>query len=92
MTVKQLGLTAKLQRFIASEIKAGRYRNESEVVQAGLEILKQHQKYQKLKAQVRTGVDDYEAGRYTIMKSSADIKAHGDKLRALAGKGRSSRT
>jgi antitoxin ParD1/3/4 len=42
MPTRNVNLTDRFDRFVADEIKAGRYRNASEVMRAGLRLLEQH--------------------------------------------------
>lgn len=76
MPVKQLTLTAKHKRFIASELKAGRYRSESEVLQAGLDLLRQQKKEQSLQEMIEAGINAADAGRVIRFTSEADLRKH----------------
>ena len=76
MPVKQLALTAKQKRFIASEVKAGRYRSESEVLQAGLDLLQQQKKEQTLQEMIEAGIEDADAGRVIRFTSDEDLRQH----------------
>ncbi len=44
-----ISLTEKLERFIAEQVKAGRYRSASEVVREALRLLQGHEEVQRLK-------------------------------------------
>ncbi len=81
MPVKQIDVTAKQQKFIAEEVKAGRYRDESEVLLAGLDLLlKERRQTETLKKMIQVGIDDADAGRGVVLKSRADLKSYGDRI------------
>ncbi len=81
MPVKLFDVTAKQLRFISAEIKAGRYRDENEVLQAGLTLLqKQHKQRQTLTEMIHKGIDDADAGRGVTLKSPDEIKAFGKRV------------
>ena len=70
MSTRNVSLTAPLDRFIDERVDSGDYQNASEVVRAGLRLLKQQteedrQRLERLRALIQEGVDDMEAGRYT---------------------------
>jgi putative addiction module CopG family antidote len=77
MTIKQLGLTARQQRFIASEIKAGRYRSEQEIIQAGIKVLQQQQlarqKATRLREAIQKGIDQADRGQGVLLKNREEI-------------------
>lgn len=83
MPVKQVDVTTRQQRFIASQIKAGRYRDENEVLRAGLALLEKQQRVQKretLAEMIKKGEDDVLAGRVTSLTSSDEIRDHGKRM------------
>ena len=51
MPTRNINLTERFDQFVAAEIEAGRYRNASEVMRAGLRLLEQqkHEDREKLK-------------------------------------------
>ncbi len=77
MTVKQLGLPVRMQRFIASEIKAGRYRSEQELIQAGIKLLEQEQKVMqkqsRLQEAIQKGIDQADRGQGVLLRSRDEI-------------------
>jgi putative addiction module CopG family antidote len=79
MPVKQIDLTAKQARFISSEIKSGRYRDESEVLQAGLELLarkkRSESKRQTLRELIQPAMDELDAGLGVKLNSRAELTA-----------------
>ena len=44
-----ISLTDKLERFVAEQVKAGRYQSASEVVRDALRLLQEHEEVQRLK-------------------------------------------
>jgi putative addiction module CopG family antidote len=81
MTVKSLPLTASQKRFISSEIKAGRYQDEQEMLLAGLTLLERQKKYEELVAMVQEGLDDVGQGRVAKLSAIEAVKRHGQILR-----------
>jgi antitoxin ParD1/3/4 len=62
MPTRNVNLTPRLDRFIASKVKQGLYENASEVVRAALRNLEQEEKLYKAKlAAVRAAVDEGDA-------------------------------
>jgi antitoxin ParD1/3/4 len=64
-----VSLTPELESVVAQKIQSGMYNSASEVIREGLRLLQQRDdlreaKLQALRAEVRQGVDDLEAGRY----------------------------
>ena len=51
MPTRNVNLTDHFNRFVEAELSAGRYRNASEVMRAGLRLLEQHtrEEHEKLK-------------------------------------------
>jgi antitoxin ParD1/3/4 len=49
MATQNVSLSAKQSKFIRQRVRGGDYRNASEVVRAGLRLLKQHEEEEKLK-------------------------------------------
>ena len=53
--------------FIKTQVAEGRYGSASEVVREALRRMEEeHQKFEALKSHIQEGLDDAEAGRYTI--------------------------
>lgn len=53
MATKSYQLSAESQQFIANEIKAGRYQDERVVLQAGLSLLEEQSRRQRMKDTLR---------------------------------------
>jgi len=83
-----LSLTDELEAWIDERVKSGLYRSSSEVVREALRLLKEQEELkslrrQELRAMIREGVDDLDAGRSRTLDDDviADIKAKGRRLR-----------
>jgi antitoxin ParD1/3/4 len=68
MATRNINLTDALDRFVAELIQSGSYQNASEVVRAGLRLLKAEEetrarKLAALNAAIQEGLDDVAAGR-----------------------------
>lgn len=75
MATRNINLTDALDRFVAKKVESGAYQNASEVVRAGLRLLQAEEaeraaRLKRLKAEIQKGVDDIEAGRYTVYESA----------------------
>lgn len=58
-----ISLTEKLERFIAEQVKAGRYQSASEVVREALRLLQGHEEVQRLKLKaLRAAIEEGLAG------------------------------
>ena len=69
MATRNISLTEPLDRFIDERVESGDFQNASEVVRAGLRLLRRQteedsQKLERLRALVQEGMNDIEAGRY----------------------------
>ena len=84
MPVKQLDLSAKQKRFIASEIKAGRYRDQNQILLAGLELLAKRQRIEKKRAMLREliqpALDQLDRGEGKTFHTREELSAHLDDL------------
>lgn len=88
MSVKQLELSAKQKEFIASEIKAGRYRDQNQILLAGLELLAKRQRIEKKRAMLREliqpALDQLDRGECTTFHTKEELTAHFDALKEKA--------
>lgn len=65
---KTVALGDHFEKFIADQVSAGRYNNDSEVVRAGLRLLEEHElKLRELRALIDEGDRAYAEGRYTTI-------------------------
>jgi antitoxin ParD1/3/4 len=69
VATRNISLTEPLDRFIDERVESGDFQNASEVVRAGLRLLRRQteedsQKLERLRALVQEGMNDIEAGRY----------------------------
>jgi len=62
MPTRNVNLTDKLDRFVATKVKSGRYENASEVVRAGLRTLEREEREHEAKlAALRSAIDEGDA-------------------------------
>ena len=69
MATRNVNLTDTLDRFVEDRVHSGDFQNASEVVRAGLRLLKAQAEREQLKldrfrALVQAGLDDLEGGRF----------------------------
>jgi antitoxin ParD1/3/4 len=94
MPTKNVNLSEQQSKFIRQSIDAGRYRNASEVVRAGLRLLEQHTRQDKLKLQTlrrlaKDAFDEIDRGDFEIVDpenldefiAKVDAKARASKSR-----------
>jgi antitoxin ParD1/3/4 len=82
-----VSLTPELERYITQKIESGLYQTASEVVRAGLRLLKEkeelHQRtLEELRREIQIGIDEADRGEL----SSLDAKGTLKRLRAARGK------
>lgn len=85
MSTQQLELSEHNSEFVLRCILDGRYKNANEVVEAGLRLLEAREeedrlKLERLRAEVRIGMDDLEAGRYVEVNSVGELDAFLDEI------------
>ncbi len=62
MPTRNVNLTDKLDRFVATKVKTGRYENASEVVRAGLRTLEREEReYEAKLVALRSAIDEGDA-------------------------------
>ena len=86
MSSLNIKLNETHDRFVEDRVASGEFRNASEVVSAGLQLLKaradrEEAKIDRFRALVQVGLDDLEAGRHTDV---TDIGLWFDELEAKA--------
>lgn len=83
-----LQLSDKQKRFIAQEIKSGRYRTENEVLLAGLELMAKKQrverKRQAIRELIQPAIDELDAGGGIRVNSREELTALMKDLRRQA--------
>jgi antitoxin ParD1/3/4 len=85
MPSRNVSLTDHYDEFIDRSVDDGRYKNASEVIRAGLQLLEQRDaenrlKLDMLRAEARKGMDDYQKGRVTDITNEADRAAFWDEV------------
>jgi antitoxin ParD1/3/4 len=85
MPTRNVNLTESFDDFITKEIEAGRYRNASEVMRAGLRLLQQQTaedgaKLAALRRLAKTGLDQLDQGRGVEFTTSKELAKHLDGL------------
>ena len=85
MPTQNVNLTQQQADFIRERIAAGDYQSVSEVVRAGLRLLKerddaQEAKLKWLRGEIQKGLDDIEAGRYVELNTEEDYRAFREEL------------
>jgi antitoxin ParD1/3/4 len=81
MPARNVNLTESFDVFVDEQIKAGRYRNASEVMRAGLRLLQQQTaeggaKLDALRRLAKTGLDQLDQGRGIEFTSAKDLARH----------------
>ena len=81
MPTRNVVLTPHQASFVEQLVDSGRYQNASEVLREGLRLVEQRERddavrLKVLREAVVLGIEDIEAGRYTTMDSTADLRAH----------------
>ncbi len=69
MATRNVVLPSQLDSFVEERVRSGAYQNASEVVRAGLRLLKAEEedhaaKLERLKAAIQVGLDDLDNGRF----------------------------
>ncbi len=88
---KSVALGDYFEKFVAEQVSAGRFNNESEVVRAGLRLLEEHElKLKELRALIEEGERDLSEGRYAVVDDpkafAEDIISRGQARAAAAKK------
>ena len=92
MTTQHVELSERDSEFVRQCVLEGRYKDANEVVAAGLRLLEERQEeerlqLERLRAEVKKGMDDLEAGRYVEVNSPEELQTHFDKLNQEALRG-----
>src|SRR5690348_15127571 len=88
MPTKNVVVTQRQAKMIDRLVSSGQYQNASEVLREGLRLIEERTREEKAKLRalreaIQVGIDDLEAGRYTALRSSEEIRQH---LKSLADK------
>ena len=92
MPTQNVNLSPQQSKFIKSRVKQGRFRNASEVVRAGLRLLEQQDKEDRLKLEklrqaVKKGFDELDRGDYVEIDAN-QIDAFMDQIDAKVRRSR----
>ena len=92
MPTRNVVLTDHQSEFIERLVTSGRYQNASEVLREGLRLIEvrdmeDQARLEALRAAIQVGIDDIEAGRYTVLRGERELKSHLKRLAdaAIAG-------
>ena len=71
-------LNPSQQRFVEAQVATGRFSDSSEVIQAGIDLLRreaEQREYDETVADVRQGIKDYEQGKgQSVSEAFSDIR------------------
>lgn len=81
MPTRNVVLTDHQTSLVEQLVSSGRYQNASEVLREGLRLVEQREaedalRLQALRAAVRAGVDDIEAGRFETFDEAQALRHH----------------
>lgn len=85
MPTRNVVITERHAALIEECVKSGEYQNASEVLREGLRLVEERRaqyaaKLEALRAAAQVGIDDMEAGRYTVLETSEELDAHFEML------------
>jgi|GEM_PF-1458747 antitoxin ParD1/3/4 len=85
MPTRQIHLSARDDDFIEKQVACGRFPDASEVMRAGLALLELQERegalqMEQLRCEIKKGMEDYEAGRYTSVRNQTEHIALMDQL------------
>jgi antitoxin ParD1/3/4 len=91
MPTRNVNLTDRYDRFVAEQIEAGRFRNASEVMRAGLRLLENQTraddaKLKVLRALAAEGFRDLDQGRSIALDSTRELEEFINRLGRSAAK------
>lgn len=89
MTTEHFELSEHDAEFVRNCVIEGRYKDANAVVEAGLRLLGEREEEERLqlehlRAEVKKGMDDLEAGRYVEVNSPEELQTHFDNLKQEA--------
>lgn len=88
----EISLTPELEEYVNGRVQSGLYHSASEVVRAGLRLLREkdevHHKLQALRREIQVGIDQAERGQISSFDEQTleEIEATGRKLLAAEQK------
>lgn len=87
MPTRNVVITDHQAELIDQLVASGEYQNASEVLREGLRLVEERRavqaaKLEALRAAVQVGIDDVEAGRYTVFENTKELSAHLDRISA----------
>jgi antitoxin ParD1/3/4 len=70
-------LTPELEDLVREKVETGLYRDAEDVVRHALQALDRDPKAREdeLKAAIQLGIDDFEAGRFTVINNREELEA-----------------
>jgi antitoxin ParD1/3/4 len=73
-------LTPDLEDLVREKVETGLYRDESEVIAEALRLLDRFDRGSEaaestLRAAIQRGLDDYDAGRFTVINNEEELEA-----------------
>ncbi len=89
MATRNVSLTDTLDRYVEDRVQSGEFQNASEVVRAGLRLLKAQEeadrlKLERLKAAIQVGLDELDRGEGELVE---DLEAWFDGVEAEVDRG-----
>ncbi len=89
MPTRNVVLTDHQASLVEELVASGRYQNASEVLREGLRLLEQRAaedayRLKALRAAVKAGIEDIEAGRFKSLDSPEAIKSHFKRIASQA--------
>ena len=81
MPTRNVVLTDRQAKLVERLVASGRFQNASEVLREGLRLVEDREaeeqaRLEALRAAVRVGLDDLEAGRYTEFRDARALRRH----------------
>jgi len=78
MPTRNINLTERLDRFVASQVASGRYSNASEIVRDALRLLEEQEQERKaklnaLRGAAKQGFDEIDQGKGIVLKGKKEI-------------------
>jgi antitoxin ParD1/3/4 len=86
METQTIELSERESEFVRRSVLEGRYKDANEVVEAGLRLLEEREEeerlaLERLRAEVKKGMDDLEAGRYVEINGPEEMSLVFDEVK-----------